>query len=116
KPVRSDPPRQRKDQRGEREDGIPPSEATQRGVVDDFARCLAGGGVAVFPADTVYGLGCDPANALAVERLYLLKGRPRRKAAAVMFFALDAALETLPELGPRTRGALERLLPGAVTA
>ena len=86
-----------------------------RALVDEFARCLAGGGVAVFPADTVYGLACDPGNALAVERLYLLKRRPRHKAAAVMFFSVDAALEALPELGPRTRGALERVLPGAVT-
>ena len=32
-----------------------------------------------------------------------------------MFFSLDAALAALPELGERTRGALERLLPGALT-
>ena len=29
-----------------------------------------------------------------------------------MFFALELALAALPELGARTRGALERLLPG----
>ena len=32
-----------------------------------------------------------------------------------MFFALDLALEALPELGPRTRAALEALLPGPLT-
>jgi L-threonylcarbamoyladenylate synthase len=32
-----------------------------------------------------------------------------------MFFALDLALAALPELGPRTAGALHALLPGAVT-
>ena len=32
-----------------------------------------------------------------------------------MFFALDLALAALPELGPRTAGALRALLPGAVT-
>ncbi len=81
----------------------------------EFARCVDEGGVVVFPADTVYGLACDPQNELAVERLYLLKRRARGKAAAVMFFALDAALEAFPELGARTREALERLLPGPVT-
>jgi tRNA threonylcarbamoyl adenosine modification protein (Sua5/YciO/YrdC/YwlC family) len=84
-------------------------------LADGFARCVADGGVVVFPADTVYGLACDPENELAVERLYLLKRRARSKAAAVMFFGLDAALEALPELGERTRAALERLLPGPVT-
>jgi L-threonylcarbamoyladenylate synthase len=80
-----------------------------------FERCMRVGGVAVFPADTVYGLACDPDTREAVERLYALKGRPPEKPAAVMFFARDRALQALPELGPRTRAALERLLPGGVT-
>jgi L-threonylcarbamoyladenylate synthase len=76
-----------------------------------FADCIAGGGVVVFPADTVYGLACDPSNEAAVARLYALKGRPPDKPAAVMFFSLAA----LPPLAPRTRELAERLLPGAVT-
>jgi L-threonylcarbamoyladenylate synthase len=80
-----------------------------------FERCLAVGGLAVFPADTVYGLACDPANRFAVERLYLLKRRAHQKPAAVMFFDLELAMAALPELGPRTVAALRRLLPGAVT-
>jgi L-threonylcarbamoyladenylate synthase len=76
-----------------------------------FGATISAGGVVVFPADTVYGLACDPENADAVARLYALKGRPPDKPAAVMFFSLDA----LPELGPRTRALAEGLLPGAVT-
>jgi L-threonylcarbamoyladenylate synthase len=77
--------------------------------------CVAGGGVAVFYADTVYGLACDPEDGDAVARLYALKGRPPRKASAVMWFSAAAALDALPELGPRTRAAFEALLPGGVT-
>ena len=80
-----------------------------------FSRCIAVGGIAVFPADTVYGLACEPDSKEAVQRLYLLKRRRPDKPAAVMFFALDLALAALPELGPRTAGALRALLPGAVT-
>jgi len=80
-----------------------------------LTRTLAAGGVAVFPADTVYGLACDPGSADAVARLYALKGRPPDKPAAVMFFDRAAALAALPELPPRTRAAAERLLPGGVT-
>jgi L-threonylcarbamoyladenylate synthase len=65
--------------------------------------CVAAGGVAVFPADTVYGLACDPENEAAVNKLYALKGRPPKKPAAVMFFDLD-------ELGD-----FGGLLPGGVT-
>ncbi len=80
-----------------------------------LTRTLAAGGVAVFPADTVYGLACDPGSADAVARLYALKGRPPDKPAAVMFFDRAAALAALPELPPRTRAAAGRLLPGGVT-
>lgn len=80
-----------------------------------FERCLAVGGLALFPADTVYGLACDPANRFAVERLYLLKRRPLAKPSAVMFFDLELAIVSLPELGQRTSAALGRLLPAALT-
>ena len=83
--------------------------------VATFERCIAVGGVALFPADTVYGLATDPGSREGVERLYRLKGRRPDRPAAVMFFRLELALEALPELGERTRGALERLLPGGVT-
>ena len=80
-----------------------------------LADCIRGSGVAVFPADTVYGLACSPSDAGAVARLYALKGRPADKPSAVMWFQAAAALAALPELGPRTRAVLERLLPGPVT-
>lgn len=77
--------------------------------------CLAAGGVAVFPADTVYGLCCDPMNETAVRRLYELKGRPAEQPAAIMFFALASLLSVLPEIGTREHAALGALLPGPVT-
>jgi len=83
--------------------------------VEAFERCLAAGGLAVFPADTVYGLACDPEDRCALERLYLLKRRDRRKPSAVMYFDLELALSALPEIGRRSREAMRRLLPGAVT-
>jgi L-threonylcarbamoyladenylate synthase len=82
---------------------------------ETFERCMAVGGVALFPSDTVYGLACDPDNRIAVERLYRLKRRPLGKPSAVMFFDLEVALDALPELGRRTRKVLPRLLPGGAT-
>jgi L-threonylcarbamoyladenylate synthase len=83
--------------------------------VETFARCISVGGVAIFPADTVYGLATEPDSREGVDRLYRLKGRAPDKPAAVMFFQLESALAALPELGDRTRDALRRLLPGALT-
>jgi L-threonylcarbamoyladenylate synthase len=82
---------------------------------ETFSRCISVGGVAVFPADTVYGLACEPDMEDAVARLYALKGRRPDKPAAVMFFQADLALAALPELGPRTRAAIAGLLPGGLT-
>jgi L-threonylcarbamoyladenylate synthase len=82
---------------------------------ETFERCMAVGGIAVFPADTVYGLACEPDSREAIDRLYLLKRRAPRKPAAVLFHDLGLALDALPELGPDTRAAFTALLPGAVT-
>jgi L-threonylcarbamoyladenylate synthase len=81
-----------------------------------FESCIAGGGIAVFPTDTLYGIGCSPESDAARERLYELKGRPRDKPSAVMFFSLEAAEPELAGVGARTRSALEALLPGPVLA
>jgi L-threonylcarbamoyladenylate synthase len=83
--------------------------------VDRLRESLAAGGVVVFPADTVYGLGCHPTCEPAVRRLYELKGRPPTRPAAVMFFALRAALAALPELEPAEAKALAAFLPGPLT-
>ena len=83
--------------------------------VETFERCISVGGVAVFPADTVYGLATEPDSREGVERLYRLKGRLPDKPSAVMFFQVELALAALPELGDRTRAVVEAILPGPVT-
>jgi L-threonylcarbamoyladenylate synthase len=90
---------------------VPLSEAD----VATFERCIAVGGVALFPADTVYGLATEPDSREGIDRLYRLKGRRPDRPAAVMFFDADRALEALPELAQETRAAAKRLLPGGVT-
>jgi L-threonylcarbamoyladenylate synthase len=84
-------------------------------AASDLEACIAAGGVAVFPSDTVYGLACDPDRRAAVERMYALKGRPPGKPSAVMLFDAGRVLEALPEVGERTRALMARLLPGGVT-
>ena len=82
----------------------------------ELERCLRAGGVAVFPADTLYGLACDPLDGTAIDRIHALKGRDEGKPSAVMFFSPLAMRELLATLAPRTRDALGALLPGPVTA
>jgi tRNA threonylcarbamoyl adenosine modification protein (Sua5/YciO/YrdC/YwlC family) len=83
--------------------------------LEAFERCIGVGGLVLFPADTVYGLACDPDDRFAVERLCLLKRRGLDKPSAVMFFGVEDALAAVPELGERTRHVLARVMPGPVS-
>lgn len=77
--------------------------------------CVAAGGVAIFPADGLYGLACDPLNAIAIERIHRIKGRDEGKPSAVLYFSPLAMRELIEDLGARTRSAIGALLPGPVT-
>ncbi len=77
--------------------------------------CIAAGGVAVFPADGLYGIACDPLNADAIKRVHRAKGRDDGKPSAVLYFSPLAMRELIDELGDRTRAAVGALMPGPVT-
>jgi L-threonylcarbamoyladenylate synthase len=83
--------------------------------VAEFEDVISGGGIAIFPTDTVYGLGTHPDSVEGAHRLYWIKGRSPDRPAAVLFFDLERALAELPDIGLKTRAALDRLMPGAVT-
>jgi L-threonylcarbamoyladenylate synthase len=83
--------------------------------VAEFEEVIAEGGIAIFPTDTVYGLGTHPDSVEGAHRLYWIKGRSPDRPAAVLFFDLERALAALPEVGVKTQAALDRLLPGPVT-
>jgi L-threonylcarbamoyladenylate synthase len=83
--------------------------------LDATAAVLNGGGVAVIPTDTVYGLAAHPGFPEAVERLYAIKGREKRKKIALL--AADvAAVEAFGyPLPPRARELAAKHWPGALT-
>jgi len=78
-------------------------------------RCLGEGGVAIYPADGLYGLAADPLDAAAIDRIHRLKGRDDDKPSAVLYFSPLAMRELVSGLGPRARDAVGALLPGPVT-
>jgi L-threonylcarbamoyladenylate synthase len=90
----------------------PGGAATARAALE---RCVSRGGVAVFPADGLYGLACDPLDAGAIARIHRLKGRDDGKPSAVMYFSPLAMRELVAGLGPRSAAAVSALLPGPVT-
>lgn len=89
-----------------------------RSLDDEIAqavRCLRDGGVVLVPTDTVYGLAVHPEQTDAIERLFLLKGRPRSTNLPIMV----AELEDLAQLGVIITAEATRLIeefcPGPIT-
>jgi L-threonylcarbamoyladenylate synthase len=80
-----------------------------------FEQVIADGGIAVFPADGLYGLACDPTNGEAIQRIHRLKNRETGKPSAIMYFSNEAMREIIDSVTPIVRAMLAALLPGPVT-
>ncbi|MBN1325995.1 threonylcarbamoyl-AMP synthase [Candidatus Falkowbacteria bacterium] len=52
--------------------------------IERVVEILKSDGIFVYPTDTIYGLGCDIFNKEAVEKIYQLKGRDRRKPLSII--------------------------------
>ena len=83
-------------------------------VVEEAAQTIFGGGTVIFPTDTVYGIGCDPFNALAIGRIYGAKERPQHKPLSLHLATVAEFLEYAHEYREAVAAA-RRLMPGPVT-
>ncbi len=80
------------------------------------ARVLAAGGLVVFPTETVYGLGADPANAAAVERVYAAKDRPAGKALSLHLADAGQVEQLAVAIPPAFWRAAAAFWPGPLAA
>jgi len=87
-----------------------PDPATLR----DAADCIAAGGTLIFPTETVYGIGCDPDNARAVDAVFRAKRRPAHKPLAIHVAIPEEAEEFAAFLTPSARRIMTSLWPGPV--
>ena len=87
-----------------------PQERKISQVVDILTR----GGIVVYPTDTYYGIGCDILNKKAIEKIYLLKQRPKSKP----FSFICSDLKNISDYAKVSNYAyknMRRLLPGPYT-
>jgi len=75
---------------------------------------IRNGGVVIFPTDTVYGIGCDPYNEDAVERIYQLKNRDSRKPLPILAYSKQV-LENIVEFDETASRIAEKFWPGGLT-
>lgn len=85
-----------------------------RRTLQEAVDILRGGGIVIYPTDTIYGLGCDITNKAAVERLYRVRDLNPKKPLAFMCKDLKhiADFAFVSNFQYRT---MKRLVPGAFT-
>lgn len=76
---------------------------------------LRAGGVIAYPTEAVWGLGCDPFNAGAVERVLALKGRSEGKGLILIAADVTQVEPWLIALTPAQKAAALATWPGPCT-
>ena len=79
------------------------------------ARCIKRGGIIAYPTEAVFGLGCDPANQLAVAKLLALKNRPWQKGLIVVATNLQQLGPWIQALSDNYLQRLDKSWPGPTT-
>ena len=83
-------------------------------ALDAANAVLKGGGIIVYPTDTVYGIGTDATNEAAVDRLRKIKGIEREKPLSVIVGDYGT-IEYYCETGIWEDISIKKFLPGPYT-
>jgi L-threonylcarbamoyladenylate synthase len=83
--------------------------------LNQAVRALRSGGVIAYPTEAVWGLGCDPFNADAIERLLHLKRRPMHKGLILVAADTTQIRPLMQGLSDEQRARLDASWPGPVT-
>jgi L-threonylcarbamoyladenylate synthase len=83
-------------------------------AIESCANIVKNGGVIVYPTDTVYGIGCDPFNEKAVDRVFFVKRRVPEKALPVLSASL-IDLENIVDVSYKVKKLARKFWPGPLT-
>jgi len=84
-------------------------------IIHQAVECIRSGGVVLYPADTIYGLGCDPFQSAALERIFRLKGRSAARGVLLLISTLEWVNRLASEPGDRAIDFCRAVWPGPVT-
>jgi L-threonylcarbamoyladenylate synthase len=90
------------------------AETVRDQAFQEIVSLLLGGGIVAFPTDTAYGLGADPFNRAAVDRIFDIKGRSETKPILLLVDSLKMA-ESIIEPDDRFIRVVEKFWPGPLT-
>jgi L-threonylcarbamoyladenylate synthase len=82
---------------------------------DEAAGFIKTGGIVAFPTETVYGLGADVYNELAISKIFEAKRRPADNPLIAHVARLDQIEELTAGVPPSALGLIEHFFPGPLT-
>jgi L-threonylcarbamoyladenylate synthase len=88
---------------------------THRVDVEGAATVLARGGLVAFPTETVYGLGADAGQPMAVAKIFAVKGRPTSHPLIVHLATTEGLAEWARSIPPFAQRLIDVLMPGPIT-
>jgi L-threonylcarbamoyladenylate synthase len=83
--------------------------------IERAAELIRAGRLVAFPTETVYGLGANALDAVAVERIFAAKGRPRTSPLIVHVASIEMAREVAAEWPGAAETLARRYWPGPLT-
>ena len=87
----------------------------EKQFIEELNEKLKNGGVIAFVTDTVWGLGCLPANAKGVDKIYGIKGRDRTKPLILMSDCSDKLFPYTKNITKTAKNLITEYFPGALT-
>ncbi len=84
-------------------------------AIQQAAQIAKQGGILAYPTEAVWGLGCDPFNVYALQRLVMLKQRSPSKGLILVAASLEQLEPWLTEITPAQRATLAASWPGPRT-
>jgi len=78
------------------------------------SKIIKSGGIVVFPTDTVYGIGCNPYNKEAIQKIYKIKSREISKSLPILAFSKDVAAKIV-EFDKNSEKIAQKIWPGPLT-
>ena len=83
--------------------------------IKEVAKKVNEGGIVIFPTDTVYGIGVNPFNLEAVNKVYEIKERPKEKPLCLLISDLSMIDEIAINVTEKERKIIEAFFPGPLT-
>lgn len=89
-------------------------DAVDENVIGEAIDVLARGGVVLYPTDTVYGLGANIFNELAVKRIFNIKQRSPLKPLSILISDIGA-IDLVARTSLEQKNVMNNYLPGPYT-